>query len=351
MKEASILGIDLAKNVFHICEMSSTGKVLNRRRVPRSRLFETVVTRCKGVIAMEACGGAQYWARRFESAGFETRMIAAQFVKPYVKSNKNDVVDAEAICEAASRPQMRFVATRSEEQQDIQNLHRIRERLVKARTGLSNEIRGLLLEYGMVLPQGIGHLRSKLPALLEQERECHSGLWHATFSELYEEFCELDKRIKVYEARLKVIAHGNEHCKRLLAVPGIGVLTATALYAAVGDPSVFTNGRQFAAWLGLTPRQHSTGGKTSLGGISKRGDSYIRKLLVQGGRSMSIAASHKNKREHTLQYTDQWLLRLTERKGSNRAAVAMANKTARRAWVVLMGKEFKQPEELLALAA
>lgn len=356
MKECNIVGIDLAKNVFHICEMTKHGRVIRRRKCSRSKLFNVVVKDFKGIIAMEACGGAHYWSRRFQAAGYETRMIAGQFVKPFVKSNKNDEIDAEAICEASSRPQMRFVATRSEEQQDIQSLHRIRERLVGQRTGLSNEIRGLLLEYGITIPQGISNVRKKLPTLLEEHGCEHSELWLTTFRDLYEEFCALDERILRHEKRLHLIAHTNESCKRLLAIPGIGIITATAIFAAVGNARAFKNGRQFAAWIGLTPKEYSTGGKTKLGGISKRGDNYLRKLLIQGARSFAIAAqkkkNHKDPLKRQTDDTAKWLFDVAKRTGSNKAIVAMANKTARRIWIVLAKKEdFKQPEELLEMAA
>lgn len=218
MKKDNILGIDLAKSVFHVCMMNGSGRVLRRKKVSRNRLFEYVITHCEGVVAMEACGGSHYWARRFESEGFEVRQMAAQFVKPFVKSQKNDVVDAEAICEAASREQMRFVSTRSEKQQEIQSVHRIRERLVRQRTALSNEIRGLLMEWGIVLPQGIGHVRHKLPSLIEAQREQCGVEWAGIFTELYEEFCSVDARIEKCESRLRVYSKSDDVCKRLMKI-------------------------------------------------------------------------------------------------------------------------------------
>jgi len=355
MTKGNILGIDLAKNIFHVCEMNLQGRVVKRARLSREQLSAWVVMHFQGVIAMEACGGSHYWARTFEALGYEVRIIAAQFVKPFVKSNKNDRIDAEAICEAASRPQMRFVATRSEGQQDIQNLHRIRERLVCNRTALANEIRGLLLEYGIIIPKGITHLRNQLPSILETHRDSHSTLWHKTFLDLYREFCDVDSRIEECDSSLKAISRTNEACVRLEKVPGVGTITATAIIAAVGSAKHFKNGREFAAWLGLVPRQHSTGGKSSLGRISKRGDPYIRRLLVVGARSVAIAAekkrNHKDPNKRSINRTSQWLFNLADRRGGNRAVVALANKTARRIWVVLRGEDFKQPEELMPLAA
>jgi len=355
MRNHNILGIDLAKNVFHACEMNAQGRVLRRARLSREQLYPWVIKHFKGIVAMEACGGSQYWARRFEAAGYEVRIMAAQFVKPFVKSNKNDTVDAEAICEAASRPQMRFVSTRQEWQQDIQNLHRVRERLVRNRTALANEIRGLLLEYGIVLPKGISHVRQKLHVILEAQRSEHSELWHKTFVELYEEFCEIEKRIEGQEATLTALCRSREDCRRLKEIPGVGELTATAIVAAVGNAKAFRNGREFAACLGLTPKQHSTGGKNTLGRISKCGDPYIRKLLVLGARSSAIAAerkrNHKDPHKREVNRTNKWLFEVAARRGGNKAIVALANKTARRIWVVLSGKDFKQPEELFPLAA
>lgn len=347
MRNDNIIGIDLAKSVFHVCVMNAQGRVLERKRLLRANLFEYVLKRGTGVVAFEACGGSQYLARRLEAEGFEVRQIAAKFVKPFVKSNKNDTVDAEAICEAASRPEMRFVSTRSEAQQDIQNLHRIRERLVRHRTGLSNEIRGFLMEYGIVIPQGIGYVRKRLHTIIEEQEGERSVLWRKTFLALYDEFTSVDERISGFEQDIKAITTENENCKRLKKVPGIGDIAATALVAAVGDANEYKNGRAFGASLGLVPRQISTGGKPRLGAISKRGDSYIRKTLILGAQALIIAATRKKNAEKPLNLTEQWLLKLAKEKGTNKAAVAMANKTARRAWHVLKGEEFMQPEQLL----
>lgn len=348
MREDSIIGIDLAKNVFHVCVMNGAGRVTARQRLSRRQLFEWVVRHGVGVVAFEACGGAHYWGRRFRDVGYEVRMLPAQFVKPFVKSNKNDEIDAEAICEAASRPQMRTVALRTEEQQDIQNLHRVRERLIKNRTALVNEARGLLLEYGIAIPKSVPKFRSQLPLIIEEYEG--SEMWKETFRWLHEEFVEVDRRIAHYDKKLSVWSKQNETTRRLMDIPGVGELTATAVYAAVGNAKEFKNGRQFAAWLGLTPRQHSTGGKTRLGRISKRGDKYIRKLLVLGARSTSMAARARRSKKRVTA-TDQWFFQVAARRGDNRAVVALANKIARQIWIVLTGEEFKIPEELLPLAA
>ena len=350
MNKTSILGIDLAKNIFHLCKMNSSGRVIKRLKATRGNLLQTVINHCDGVVAMEACGGANYWARQFEKLGLEVRQMPAQFVKPFVKSNKNDKNDAEAICEAASRPQMRFITTKTEQQQDIQSLHRIRERLVRQRTALSNEIRGLLLEYGIAIAKGVGQVRNKLHEIIEENAKDQSVLWKVTFLKLHEEFVSTDKQIEHYEQALKAEVKTNETCKRLQEVPGVGILTATAIVASITNAKDFKNGRQFAAYLGLTPRQNSTGGKTNLGGISKRGDGYIRKLLVQGAMSVAIAIehkrTHKDESKRGLNKTQQWFYELTQRRGSRKAVIALANKTARQIWKVLSGENFKTQEEL-----
>jgi transposase len=278
---------------------------------------------------MEACGSAHYWARRFREQGHEVRLIAPQFVKAYVKSPKNDTRDAEAICEAVTRPTMRFVPIKQLEQQDLQALHRVRERLIKARTALVNEIRGLLSEYGIVLPQGMSKFRTSVVRQLEDERTKLTPLSTEVFWQLSDEFLALEKRVAYYNEKLQALARAHPVCQRVQAIPGIGPLTATALVAAVPDATHFKNGRQFAAWLGLVPREPSTGGRPRLLGISKRGDVYLRTLFVHGARA-------------TLRWVDtkpddrsQWLKALIARRGKNRAAVALANKNARIVWALL----------------
>lgn len=219
-------------------------------------------------------------------------MMAPQFVKPYVKSNKNDAVDAEAICEAVQRPSMRFVPAKNSEQQDIQSVHRVRSQVVARRSAQANQIRGLLLEYGIVIPKGIGVVRKAIPGILEDAENGLSSRLRELLSELYDEMVHLDERVSALEQKLGVICAQSKACQRLLTIPGVGLLTATALIAAIGDINVFKGGRELAAWLGLVPRQHSTGGKTTLMGISKRGDSYLRTLLIHGGRTV-VRVAHK----------------------------------------------------------
>lgn len=331
--ELKVLGIDLAKQSFQLHGVDEHGHVVLRKKLSRSQLRAFVANLPPCLIGLEACGGAHYWVRELTKLGHAVRMIAPQFVKPYVKSNKNDAVDAEAICEAVQRPSMRFVPSKSIEQQDMQSLHRIRSQLVVRRTAQANQVRGLLLEYGLIIPVGINHVRKVLPSILEDADNALSGLFRELLNELYEELVHLDKRIQTLEQKLMTLSVNNEDCKRLLTIPGIGLLTATALIAAIADISVFKNGRELAAWLGLVPKQHSTGGKQTLLGISKRGDSYLRTLLIHGGRSVvRVAHKHQDKR-------NRWIGDIKQRRGENISNVAVANKNARIVWALLTRKE------------
>lgn len=269
--------------------------------------------------------------------------MAPQFVKPYVKTNKNDRADAEAICEAVSRPSMRFVPIKTVEQQDIQAIHRVRSRLVKHRTALGNEIRGLIGEYGIIVPQGLAKLRQRLPEIVEKEtRLTERG--KALFQELREELIELDQKIKAYDARIKTQFQQDERCRRLAAIPGIGPITATALVAAIGNAKVFQSARQLAAWLGLVPKHIGTGGKERLLGISKRGNSYLRGLLIHGARSVHRFGKRKDADANSF---IAWMRQLEERRGTNRTVVATANKIARYAWAVLHNQEEYAPRCVL----
>ena len=335
MKEISLLGIDLAKSVFQIHGVNKAGGVVVRKKLSRNQLilFAANLPRC--IVAMEACGGSHYWARKLEEMGHEVKQIPPQFVKPFVKSNKNDANDAEAIVEAAMRPNMRFVATKSIAQQDALCVHRVRERLVRGRTALANEIRGLLHEYGVVVPQGIGKLRTMLPALIEQGEVNLSAEGCDLFHRLYEELSSFDERLKIYESKISAQAKESLPCQKIMKIPGVGPMTATAIVASVGNAHLFDNGRQMSAWLGLVPRQHSSGGKDKLLGISKRGDSYLRKLLIHGARSALLLVENTGGDERT----KKWLKELVERRGSNKAAVALANKNVRVIWKLLTTDE------------
>ena len=320
------IGLDIAKHIFQVHGADSEGRPLLQRRLRRSQVagFFANVPPC--LVGMEACCGAHYWGRVIARFGHRVRLIAPQFVKPYVKSNKNDANDAEAICEAVSRPHMRFVPAKSVEQQDIQSLHRVRSRLVSARTQLGNQIRGLLTEYGIVLPPHLSQLRRGLPLVLEDASNEFTSFSRRLFASLYEELLASEAKIKALDEQIESVYEASEPCQRVAAVEGIGPLTATALIAAISDGKAFKNGRQFAAWLGLVPRQHSTGGKSRLLAISKRGDTYLRTLLIHGARSVVRHASRK---------TDQrslWIADKQRRLGTSKACVAVANKNARIVW-------------------
>jgi transposase len=278
---------------------------------------------------MEACASAHYWARELGRLGHTVKLIPPQFVKPYVKSQKNDANDAEAICEAVGRPNMRFVAVKSEAQQDVQALHRIRSELVRQRTAKANQIRGLLSEYGIVVPVGIGTLRRAIPEIQEDAQNGLSGLFRRALDGLRQDLETFDVRIATLDAEIVCVAVADETAQRLQRIPGVGPMTATALVAAVGDARQFARGRDLAASLGLTPGQHSSGGKERLLGITKRGDCYLRTLLVHGARAVLKVAGRKDDPR------SRWVMSVAHRRHKNVAAVALANKMARIAWALL----------------
>ncbi len=334
------VGVDLAKNVFQMHGVDRGEKAVWRRKLGREEwmkvLLDKIEPGCE--IGMEACGGANHWARRLQEKGFTVKLIAPQFVKPYVKSNKNDANDAEAICEAMSRPNMRFVPVKTVEQQDIQAVHRVRAGLMDQRIATGNQIRGLATEYGLVAPKELLHLRRAIPRWLEDAengltdrfRKLLGGLWH--------DLMVLDDRIAELDREIAMIAESDPVAKRLQQLRGVGPMIATALLASVGDASQFANGRQMAASLGLTPNQNSSGGKDRLLGISKRGDSYVRYLLIHGARSMIRYAKAKD------DPLSRWVTRIATNRHPNVAAVAMANKTARIAWAMMKNGTDYRPE-------
>ena len=323
------VGIDLGKSAFHVHAVDRRGQVVVERRLTRRALSRFMAELEPCVVGLEACGGAHYWARELRGMGHDTRVMSAQFVRPYVKSNKNDFRDAEAICEAVSRPSMRFVPVKSVEQQDLQHLHRVRAQAVAQRTALANQVRGFLLEYGIVVAKGLGHLRRRLPEVLEDADNALSGMMREMLWELGEELRHLDERVGRFDTRVRELSRATPACQRLERIPGVGPVVATALVAAVGDGSAFGNGRELAAWVGMVPRQRSTGGRTVLLGISKRGDRYLRSLLIHGARAALRGASRRTDRR------SQWALAVQRRRGTNVATVALANKTLRTAWAVL----------------
>jgi transposase len=334
------VGVDLAKNVFQVHGVDRSEKAVWCRKLRRENwlkvLRETVEPGCE--IGMESCGGAHHWARQLQAHGFRVRLVAPQFVKPYVKSNKNDARDAEAICEAMSRPHMRFVAVKTIEQQDLQAAHRIRAELTKQRTAKANQIRGLVTEYGLVASQELGQLRRALPCWLEDAQNGLSGRFRRLLDGLWGDLQALDERVAELDREITRLAQNDPLAKRLQQLRGVGPITATALVAAVGNGAQFSTGRQMSAALGLTPRQKSSGGKERLLGISKRGDTYLRTLLIHGARAVIQMAKDKDDR------LSQWVTRLAVRSHPNVAAVALANKTARMAWAMLRNGTDYQPD-------
>jgi transposase len=328
-QDISVVGLDIAKRLFHLVGTDDRGKVILRKRLVRGEVLSFMAQLPPVTVGIEACGGAHEWARRLREQGHDVKLMAPQYVKPYVKTNKNDLRDAEAIAEAVTRPSMRFVPIQEVDQQDIQALHRVRERLMGARTALINEMRGLLAEYGMVLPKGAKAFRNAVVEKLDAEQAKLTPLSQEVFHRLFDELVQVESEVAYYEKKLLAIAEAHPECHRLLTIPGIGPLTATALIAAVSDVGVFDNGRHFSAWLGLVPKQHSTGGQTRLFGISKRGDSYLRKLLIHGARATLRWARTKTDGR------SQWIRGLLERRGWNRTAVAVANQNARIVWALL----------------
>jgi transposase len=323
------VGIDLAKNLIQVHGVDERGKTVLKKQLKRDQVASLFANLAPCVIGMEACGSAHHWARRLESFGHSVKLMAPQFVKPYVKTNKNDVADAEAICEAVSRPNMRFVPIKNGEQQAVLALHRARQGFVKARTAQANQIRGLLAEYGIVIPQGIAHIAKRLPEILEDGENGLPGMFRQLLQQLGEHLKALDRQVGELEVQIQIWHRENEASKKLARIPGIGPITASALVASIGDAKSFENGRQLAAWLGLVPRQHSSGGKQTLLGISKRGDSYLRTLLIHGARAVIRVLERKTDCAHV------WLKGLLARRNKNVAAVALANKNARIVWALL----------------
>jgi transposase len=325
MNEITTVGIDLAKQVVSLHGVNRRGEVILRRTMRREKLPELVANLPRCLIGMEACSGAHEWARQFQALGHEVKLMAPKFVIPYRKSGKNDGNDAEAICEAVSRPTMRFVPVKSLEQQAILTLHRVRQGFVEERTATINRLRGLLAEFGIVLPQKPVELRRRLPAALEQL----PALAAQALTDLRAHMSLLEERINEYERQLGRLTRQNPAAHRIQQLPGVGPLTASAVVASVGAAHEFANGRQFAAWLGLVPRQYSTGGKTRLGRITRRGDPYLRTLLILGARSvLQNAARHQDR-------LSRWALSIRERRGYHRACVAIAAKNARILWALL----------------
>lgn len=342
--KVTTVGIDLAKNLFQVHGVDEHGKPAFRKQIKRDQLAAFFANLPPCLIGMEACGSAHHWARKLQGYGHAVRLMAPQFVKPYVKTNKNDAADAEAICEAVARPNMRFVPIKTVEQQAILSVHRARQGFVKARTALGNEIRGLLSEFGIVLPQGILHIGLRLPEILEDGGNGLPSTFKTLLHRLGEHLKELERQVGELEQEILRWHRENEASRKLAKIPGIGPITASALVASVGDAKSFANGRQLAAWLGLVPRQHSSGGKPTLLGISKRGDCYLRTLLVHGARAVVRYVEGK------ADSSSGWLKGLLARRNTNVAVVALANKNARIVWALLAHDREFRPDYASAVA-
>ena len=331
MTEVTTIGVDLAKHAFQVHCVDGAGSTVLGKQLRRSQVvaFFSRLPRC--LVGLEACATAHYWARELQAVGHEVRLMPAQYVKAYIKRNKNDAADAEAICEAVRRPTMRFVPVKAAEQQAALLLHRVRERLVRQRTTLVNALRAHLAEFGVIAPPGLRHV-AELIAIVRDERDARlPDLARQVLAELAEQVEQLEASVAKTEKRLMAWHKSNPVSQRLATIPGIGPIIATAIAATVVDPGSFRSGREFAAWIGLVPRQHSTGGKARLGGISKRGDRYLRRLLINGASANLLRSRATN--------ADPWVIGLRRRRPPLVVAVALANKTARIAWAVMQRRE------------
>ena len=336
MSNITTIGLDLAKNLFHVVCCDEHGKVVRKKMLKRSQVLAYFSNLPQCLVGMEACASAHHWARELGALGHQVKLIAPQYVKPYVRGNKNDHNDALAIAEAVTRPEMRFVSVKTPEQQDIQALHRLRERRLQERTALCNQLRGLLAEYGLILPKGVNILRRRLPELLEDAENGLSDLFRRLLAQSYQQLQALDSHIDHYNQEMKRQSQQDETCRRLQTIPGYGPIVAGVFHSVVGSGEAYRRGREVSASLGLVPRQHSSGGKEVLLSISKRGDRYLRSLLVHGARSVVIRAAKKDDR------LSRWINKVKAERGFNKAVVALANKMARIGWAVLANKTVYQ---------
>ncbi len=345
MSEVITVGLDLAKNVFQVHGVDAGGQVAFRKQLRRAQVLTFFKSLSPCLVGLEACATSHHWAREIGKLGHTVRMMPAKYVKAYVKRNKNDAADAEAICEAVTRPTMRFVSVKSVEQQSVLLLHRTRELLVRQRTMLVNAIRAHMAEFGIIARTGLPQVKELLSIVGDAEDERLSSLARGCLSRLAQQLMSLEREIYLSEQQIHVWHRANETSRRLETIPGIGPITASALAASITDPSIFKSGREMAAWLGLVPRQSSTGGKERLGRISKQGDGYLRWLLVAGAMTI-IRHARRNGAKNP------WLAEIMARRPTKVAAAALANKTARVAWAVLSkGEEYRVPEPVAAAAA
>lgn len=334
MSEITLIGIDLAKNIFRINCLDANGKRVMNKNIHRESVINFFATLPECTVAMEACASSHYWGRTIESLGHTVRLIHPQYVRPYRLGDKNDANDAAAICAAAKRPDMRFVRLRSQRQSDIQALHRVREGLVTEKTATVNRVRALLAENGIVIKQGPANFFALLPAIMDDLDNELSGMMRQVLRAQYAHLLGLREQVTELEKMLQSLAAEEDSYQRLMQLPGVGLITATLLGSELGNGSAFRNGRCFAAYLGLTPRQHSSGGKNVLLGISKRGNRYLRTLLIHCARSI-LRSLTLGKTPFGGGALEQWVHNLLERRGKNKTAVALAAKLARVAWAML----------------
>lgn len=329
-----IIAVDLAKHVFEIAVSSNAGRITERKRLSRSQFERFWADRLPCRVVMEACASSHYWGRRLQALGFEVILMPPHYVRPYVRRNKTDRTDCEALLEALRCAGIHPVAIKSEDQQAIAALHRMRSQWMATRTARINALRGLLSEFGLPRPAGANRFISELPQFLEEKKDLLPSMVRRLSMATYEEVRSLEDRIQEVERELEAVLRDLPTLQALRKIPGIGVLTATALYASIGNLHAFKSGRHLASWLGLTPRESSSGGRRRLGRISKQGDAYLRMLLIHGARSALLAAERRRKAGHDLDRIQTWALKRADAGHRNRAAVALANKTARIVWAV-----------------
>ncbi len=329
MSKITTVGLDLAKQVFHVVCCDARGKVVGKRMLRRAQVLHYFANLTPVLVGLEACAGAHYWARELSALGHQVKVLSPRAVKAFVQGNKNDYNDALAIAEAAVRPEMRGVAVKTIAQQDVQARHRLRSQCVASRTALGNQLRGLLAEYGLILPPGLTALRRRIPEVLEDAENGLSDAFRRLLAQGYRQLIELDEHIAVHTAEVERHSRQDDGCRRLQTIPGFGPIVASVFHNAVGDGRAYRRGRDVSAALGLVPRQHSSGGKSVLLGISKRGDGYLRCLLVHGARAVVHQAVHKDDR------LSRWINKIRAQRGYNKATVALANKLARIGWAVL----------------
>jgi transposase len=335
------IGIDIGKTTFHLVALGERSKVLARKKFSRTQLLTYTANLPASLIGIEACSGAHFIGAALRSQGHDVRLIPAQFVKPFVKSNKNDFLDAEAIAEAVARQNMRFVPIKTDEQLDLQAIHRVRDRLVRRRTAVINQIRGFLIERGISFAKRPANLRKNMAALLEDATVNLTPRMRRLLEAVWQEWKQLEIHIAEADDEIECIASNDAACQRLRQIPGVGPLASTATVAAVGNGAAFRKGREFAAWLGLVPKQYSTGGKARLYGISKRGNEYLRRMFIHGARAVLYRVKYDT------EGFGRWVHQLEARAPRNKVVVAIANKLARIAWAVLSSGKIYQHQPVI----